>query len=117
MQVPRLGGESKLQLLAYTTATAMLDPGLVCDLHHSSWQCQIPHPLSKARDQTQVLIDSRQICFHWATIGTPSRHGFEAFFYFLKTEISLMYNIICYRCMICESQFLTHTPFTVIIKY
>ena len=30
------GVESKLQLLAYTTATAMPDPNHVCDSHHSS---------------------------------------------------------------------------------
>jgi len=32
------------------TATAMPDPSHICDLHHSSWQCQILNPLSKARD-------------------------------------------------------------------
>ena len=34
---------------AYTTATAMPDPSRLCDLHHSSWQCWILDPLSKAR--------------------------------------------------------------------
>ena len=38
MEVPRLGVESELQLLAYTTATAMQDPSHVWDLHHSSQQ-------------------------------------------------------------------------------
>ena len=57
MEVPRLGVELELQLLAYTTATAMWDLSHVCDLHHSSWQCQIPDPLSKARDQTSNLMD------------------------------------------------------------
>ena len=33
MEVPRLGVESEPQVLAYTTATAMLDPSFVCDLH------------------------------------------------------------------------------------
>ena len=42
MEVPRLGVESELQLLAYTTATATWDPSHVCDLHHSSRQHQIP---------------------------------------------------------------------------
>ena len=28
--------ESELELPAYTTATATLDPSLICDLHHSS---------------------------------------------------------------------------------
>ena len=35
MEVPTLGIESELQLLAYTTATAMPDPNHVYDLHHS----------------------------------------------------------------------------------
>ena len=37
----------QLQLLAYTTTTAMWDPSCICKLHHSSRQCQI---LSEARD-------------------------------------------------------------------
>ena len=36
IEVPRLGVELELQLLAYTTATAMSDPSHVCDLLHSS---------------------------------------------------------------------------------
>ena len=50
MEVPRLGAESDLQLPACTTATAMSDPSPVCDVHHSSRQRRIPHPLSEARD-------------------------------------------------------------------
>ena len=30
------GVKSELQLLAYTTATAIQDPNCACDLHHSS---------------------------------------------------------------------------------
>ena len=41
MEVPRLGVESELHLLAYATATAIHDPRYVCDLHHSSQQHQI----------------------------------------------------------------------------
>ena len=33
MEVPRLGVQSKLQLLAYTTATATQDPIRICDLY------------------------------------------------------------------------------------
>ena len=33
------GVELELQLLAYTTATAMLDLSRICYLHHSSRQC------------------------------------------------------------------------------
>ena len=55
----------------YTTATAAWDPSHVGDLHHSSQQHQALNPLSKARDQTCILIDASQIHFHWATTGTP----------------------------------------------
>ena len=52
MEVPRLGVEPELQLLAYATAIATLDTSRVCDLHHSSQQCWILNPLSEARDGT-----------------------------------------------------------------
>ena len=64
MEVPRLGVESELQLLAYTTATAMPDPSHICDLHHSSWQRQVLNPLSEAQDQTCILMHASQIHFH-----------------------------------------------------
>ena len=35
MEVPRLGVQSELYLLAYTTATATPDPSHICNLHHS----------------------------------------------------------------------------------
>ena len=63
MKVPRLGVESELQLLAYTTAIGTWDLSHICDLHHSSQHHQILNPLSKARDQTCVLIDASQIPF------------------------------------------------------
>ena len=50
MEVPKLGLESELQLLAYAKATAMLDPRCVCDPYHRSQQCWTLNPLSKARD-------------------------------------------------------------------
>ena len=64
MEVPRPGVESELQLLAYITAAAMPDPSRICDLHHSSWQCQIPNPLREARDRTQILMDTSQVHYH-----------------------------------------------------
>ena len=39
-------------------ATAVQDLSHVCDLHYSSQQGQILNPLSGARDQTQVLMDT-----------------------------------------------------------
>ena len=50
MEVPRLGVESELQLLACARATATQDPSRICTLHHSSWQCRILNPLSEAQD-------------------------------------------------------------------
>ena len=47
MEVPKLEVELELQLLAYTTATATRDPSHVHDLHHSSGQLQILHPLRR----------------------------------------------------------------------
>ena len=60
MEVPRLGVELELQLPAYITATATMDPSWVCDLHRSSWQPWILNPLSKARDQTRIFVDTSQ---------------------------------------------------------
>ena len=61
MEVSRLGVESELQLLAYATATIMPDLSCVCNLHHSSWQCQILNALSEARDQTCILMDTSSL--------------------------------------------------------
>ena len=71
MVVPRLGVKSELQLPAYITATAMQDLSHVCNLHHSSWQCQILNPLSQARNWILILMVSSWVCYHWATTGTP----------------------------------------------
>ena len=45
MEIPRLEVQSELQPLAYATATARWDPSHVSDLHHSSRQHRILHPL------------------------------------------------------------------------
>ena len=58
IKVPRLGVESELQLSACATATAMWDPSHACNLHHSSWQCQILKPLSKTRNRICILMDA-----------------------------------------------------------
>ena len=64
MEVSGLGVESELQLPAYTTATAMPDPSYICDQHHGSYQHQILNPLSEARDQTHILMDTSWIHNH-----------------------------------------------------
>ena len=41
----------------YATATAMLDPNCICNLHRSLWQHRTLNPLSEARDQTCILTE------------------------------------------------------------
>ena len=85
MEVPRLGVEMELQLPAYTTVTAMPDPSHIYKLHQSTQQCWILNPLNGATDQMHVFMDSSQVLYHWATMGTPSYShfifGFLASFY------------------------------------
>ena len=69
MEVPRLGVQWELQLQA--TATAMLDPSCVFNLHHSSQQHWILNPLREARDQTCNLMVPSWIHFRCAMTGTP----------------------------------------------
>ena len=59
-EVFRLGVKFELQLSAYTTvtATATQNPSHVCNLHHSSQQCQILNTLSEARDWTHISMDT-----------------------------------------------------------
>ena len=65
MEVPRLRVESEPQLLAFATATAMMDPS------HGMWQCWILNPVSEARHQTHILMDIRWVLTNRATVGTP----------------------------------------------
>ena len=64
MEVPRLLVELELQLLAYATATATATPDLshICGLYRSSQQHQInTRSLSRARDQTCILMDTSRV--------------------------------------------------------
>ena len=56
MEVPRLGVKSELLLPAHNRATATRDLSCLCSLHHSSQQCQILKPVSKARNLTCNLV-------------------------------------------------------------
>ena len=76
IEVPRLGVESELELLAYAAGrsepkSAMPDLSCIYNLHHSSWQGQILNPLNKSRDRTYILLDTIQVHNHCATTGTP----------------------------------------------
>ena len=59
MEISRLGVKLELQLPAYTTA--MQDPNSMCDLHHSSCQCQLLNLLSKAKGLTHILMDTSRV--------------------------------------------------------
>ena len=81
MEVPRLRVELELQLPAYTTATVMLDPSCVCDLRYTFLRCQIFNLLSKARDQTGILPDTRRVL-------NPMSHNGNSMSFFLLLEYS-----------------------------
>ena len=61
LEIPGLGVKSELQLPAYTTATATQDLSHVCDVHGSLQQPWILNPLSEAKDQIRILMDTSRI--------------------------------------------------------
>ena len=70
MEASRLGVESELQLEAYTTAIATLDPSHICPLYSHLWQHQILNSLNEARHLTHILKDTMfRFLTHWATDG------------------------------------------------
>ena len=71
---------------------------MAASLHHSNTgpkpclqptpqltQCQVLNPLSKARDQTCVLMDASQIHFLWAMTGTPTFNFLNLLLFFIRT--------------------------------
>ena len=73
MEVPGLEVESELQLQTSATTTAAPDLRHIFNLYHSLWQHQILNSLSKARDQTCILMDSCWVLnlLSYTTMGTP----------------------------------------------
>ena len=65
------GSQAMGRIGAVAAGTAAWDLSCVCNLHHSSQQCQILHLLSEAKDHTWILMDTSHIRFPWATTGTP----------------------------------------------
>ena len=68
MEIPRIGDESELQLPAYAIDIATWGLSCVCDLHHSSWQHWILHPLSEARDQIQGSFGLSHSCVNTGSL-------------------------------------------------
>ena len=61
MEVPRQGVQLELHLPACATAIAMPDLSRIYNLQYSLWQHWILNPLSKARDQTHILMDTSHV--------------------------------------------------------
>ena len=82
MELPRLGVKSELQLPAYATATATRELSHVCDLHHSSPQCQILTPL---RPRIQPATS-------WFLVGfvstAPRRNSLQRAYVMLLVQMS-----------------------------
>ena len=85
-EVPRLGVKLELQLSAYTTATAIWDLSLVCDLHHRSQQCWVLSPLNGASDGTRILMDTSRVPYPLSHNGN-SQHGLHLYFEILASTV------------------------------
>ena len=62
VEIPRLGIELELQLLAFATDTEMWDRA--ASATYTTRQCCILNPLSKARNQTCIFMDTGWVCYH-----------------------------------------------------
>ena len=71
-----------------------MGPSHVCDLHHSSEQCQILDPLSKARDRTHILMDASLV----PMMGTPTMKFLNCRPEFLRSN-----TFSCIICLIISS--------------
>ena len=60
---PRARGRIRAASAGLHHSQATRDPSRICDLHHNSWQCWILSPLSEARDQTHILMDTSRVCY------------------------------------------------------
>ena len=86
-----VGGLAFTCLLLRPHPTATQDLNRVWDLHHSSRQHRIPHPLSEARDRTHILMDASWIHFRWATRGTPTNQRV-----LMRRDYELQPHFSCY---------------------
>ena len=85
MEVPRRGVKSELQLLVYTRPIPQQCLiWAVSVTSHGSQQHQILNPLSKARGQIDILIDTSHVHYCWATTETPITSFLESKFGVLR---------------------------------
>ena len=85
MEVPRLGVQSELQLPAYTTVPATLDPSYICNLHHNSRQRQILNNIeaeSRYENPASFKTAIKDTEDHWTTqVWTAGIHLNMDFFH------------------------------------
>ena len=62
-EISQAQGQIRASAAGLHHSHSMQDLSCICDPHHSLWQHQIPNPLSEARYQTHILIDTHQICY------------------------------------------------------
>ena len=74
--------------LCHSQGIATPDLRLVWELHHSPWQRRILNPLSETREQTCILMDTRQVCYCWAMMETPTCTFSSVKFYGIKNTCS-----------------------------
>ena len=79
MEVPRLGVQSELQLLACAADTATPDLSHILDLH---WMPD-PYSLSEARDGTHLLVDTSPVLNLLSLNGNAYKHFLRAFVFIL----------------------------------
>ena len=106
-EVPRLEVESKLQLLAFTTATATWDLSSICDLHHSSQQHRILNQLSETRcpqghqSCSLLLSHNRKSDIFFLFYGIWVSHGkFYGLFLSRKGYVrELCMHLLSFQCL------------------
>ena len=95
MEDPKLGVTYELQLLAYVIAIPTQELNFICDLYHSSQLNRVAQwgrpGVEEARDWTHILMDTSQVCYHWATRGTLKCNlcNSNNIYYFHKDIITL----------------------------
>ena len=62
-------------------------------------QLWILNPVSEVRDWTHIIMDTSQVHYHWATVGTPTGPFHGAIYPSLKKQSRVKY-ILMLRCFI-----------------